>query len=297
MLNVNKDQSKNIFQINGVINDMDVKEGVSPKSNDQYISCEISVRVDQEIDGEMKENIIPIQLFSMRHKKSDGSLNKNYDRIKEYYEKYVSLEAVEPGKEHLASKVSIQAQLGENTFTGRDGREVRSWRLSTNFINDMKPSEKEEASFVVTGVVLSKTPEVDKEENETGRLIVQMCLIDFRGQANVVDFIAAGGPATHIDQNWEIGDTVKAGGIVSMTNKVVYVEEEMGFGESIKRPRTESRRELIITKGSQAGLDEDYSYDGDDIRKILAERRANLDAAKNITKKPATQSSQNPFDF
>ena len=234
----------------------------------------MSIRVDQEIDGQLTENIIPVRLLAMRHK-ADKTLNKNYDRIKGYGEKFISLSAVNPGEEHTASKVSLVASASESIFAGKDGRVVdKVWQLTTNFVNDKRASDVEGATFEITGYLVGKRPELDKEENETGRLILSICVVGYKGKANIFDFYASGNCAAHIEKNWELGETIKAGGIISMTHKVVEWEEEMGFGEPIKHRRTESRRELVITRGSHSGLDEEYSYDGTDIKNILEARMA-----------------------
>lgn len=289
MLNIEKNESVNIFNIVGTVNELSIREGTSKTKNDTYISCDAQIKVEQEINGEMTENIIPVSMFSMRHKK-DGSINQNFDRIKKYGEDLTSLAAVEKGDEHLASKVSVQARADENMFVGATGNIVEKvWRLSSNFINAKRPNDVEGATFEVTGTVVSKNPEVDKEGNETGRLILNLCVVGWGGKANVLEFVASGNPATHIDANWEVGDTVKAGGVISMTNKVVTWEEEMGFGDPIQHSRTETRRELIILRGSRSGLDEDKSYDQDDIRRILNERKTYKESLLNAKPKAASK--------
>lgn len=294
MLDVMKNESINEFKIVGILNEIEIKEGTSKKTNDQWISCEASVRVDQDINGRTEENIVPVKLFASRHKK-DGGNNANFDRIKEYGEKLIALGSVEPGQEDKASKVTITASIKENSFAGRDGRIVNSWQLSSNFINSQRRDDEEGATFLVTGVVMKKIPETDRSGEETGRLLVKLCLIGWGGTANVIDFYAEGSAADHIDRNWEQGDTVKAAGVIAMTSRTVKVEEEVGFGEPIVHTRTESRRELIITSGSGAGLSEDKSYDADDIKVSLEKRKAYLASLEE--QKPTPKKSNDSFGF
>ena len=75
-----------------------------------------------------------------------------------------------------------------------------------------------------------------------------------------------------------------------MTYTVKTWTEEQGFGEPIKRQRTESRRELIITGGSPSGLDEEYSYDMDAIKIALDDRQGRIN--KLSEKKPATPANK-----
>lgn len=286
-------ESLNEFSVIGILNEIKINEGTSKKTNDQWVSCEASVRVDQDINGKTEENIVPVKLFASRHKK-DGGLNANFDRIKEYGEKLISLGSVEPGQEDKASKISITASIRENSFAGRDGRTINSWQLSTNFINNQRRDDEEGATFVVTGVVVKKVPELDREGNETGRLLIKLCVISWGGTANVIDFYAEGSAADHIDRNWEQGDTVKAAGVIAMTNRIVKTQEDVGFGEPIVHTRTESRRELIITSGSNSGLSEDESYDADDIKVALDKRKAYL---ASLEQKPAQTPKKDSSSF
>ena len=70
--------------------------------------------------------------------------------------------------------------------------------------------------------------------------------------------------------------------------------EEQGFGEPIKRTRTESKRELTITGGSPCGLEEELSYDMDTIKLALDERQGRIDALS--VKKPTNTTSDKSFN-
>lgn len=284
MLDIKKVESDNYFNIIGTLNEIEVKEGTSAAKNDQWISCTLQVRVDQEIDGKTTENIIPVNLYAMRHKSNSTELNTNYDRIVDYKENLISLGSCEKGKENFASKVAITASIRENTFYTKTGEEVNDWRLSTNFVNNWRASDEEGARFQVTGVVVKKFRETNRDGDETGRLIIKLCLIGYAGKANVIEFCAYGTKADYIDQHWNKGDTIKCAGFITMTNKIVETKEDTGFGDPIITRRTETRRELVIDRGSGEGLDEGHSYDADDIRVALDERKAELVKAQAAAK-------------
>lgn len=99
----------------------------------------------------------------------------------------------------------------------------------------------------------------------------------------------------YISKNWQEGDTVNIAGrlrFTTATNENHVDESEIGFGEVL--PTTYSRRvrELIITGGSPGALDDEQSYDTDEIAKALAARKARLaaEAVKSETKSPANLS-------
>lgn len=289
MLDITKKPSENKFNIVGILNQIKIKEGTSTKSGDNYISIDLEVRVDQEINNEATENIIPVSLFASRHKKGTQELNVNYDRIMTYKDSLVSLGMVDKGEENKASKVVIPAEIKENSFYGKNGMLVNSWRLSSNFINFQRPSDEEGATFTVTGVVGKKWRETDKEGNETGRLFVRLCVITYGGTANVIDFVAYGSKADFIDEHWQKGDTIKCAGYISMTHKVIEKKEETGFGDPIVTKHTVSSRELIIDRGCGEGLSDAYAYDADDIKVALDKRQAYLATLEENAKKGATK--------
>ena len=83
-----------------------------------------------------------------------------------------------------------------------------------------------------------------------------------------------------------------------MKQKTVTWTESQGFGEPVKRTRTESSRELIITGGSAGGLEDMFSYDADDIKAALNERQKRIEELKNGANKPAPAPASTPnFGF
>ena len=157
------------------------------------------------------------------------------------------------------------------------------------------PEDEEKATFELSGVVGDIRDEMDKDGNETGRLILKFIVVGYLGKTDVIQLIAENPTAVnHIRNNWEKGDTVTLTGIVNMSYTVKTWTEEQGFGEPIKRTRTESKRELIITGGSPTVLDEELSYDMDAIKLALDERQTRID--KLSEKKPATSSANKSFN-
>ena len=81
-----------------------------------------------------------------------------------------------------------------------------------------------------------------------------------------------------------------------MINKTEVYTEQQGFGEPVEKTRSVFTKELIITGGSQFGLDEEYAYDEDSIRKSCSDRLARIEelktkAKEKATTKPAAKSS------
>lgn len=294
MLDIKKVQSTNTVTITGVLKELDIEEKTTSDGRN-YVQGKATIRVDQEISGKMVENDIPIKMFSMRLKK-DGTQNSVYDGIVRMANDFTSMAASE--NPALASKVLITSgRIEENNWLDKQTGAPRSgFQISSNFMKKANLDDEQTATFELSGVIGNISDEIDKDGEETGRLLIKFIVIGYQGKADVVTLIAENPVAVnHIRSNWEKGDTVSLTGIINMTYKVVHWEEEQGFGEPIKRSRTESRRELIITGGSPCGLDEELSYDSDSIKLALDERTARIAALSE--KKPAQTTSSKTTDF
>lgn len=281
MLNIKANQSTNECEICGILNELSVKEGTT-KDGREYISGVAKIRVDQEIDGEVVENIIPINMFSMKFK-ANGDANIFYERIKEYPSLFKAAIDVEDIAQ--ASRVTTSGRyttISENAWVDKSTQQIRAcgFRINSNALNNAKPTEDDRAKFKVTGVVIKTRPELDRNDEETGRLKVNIGIVGYKGKLDVVEMVATDSRRSHIENNWNEGDTVTVAGLINMTYKVIEYEEELGFGEPIINTRTESRHELFITGGSGEGLDDAVSYDNDDVKVALAERKARHEEMK-----------------
>lgn len=288
MLNIANTQSTNNVIIVGTLNELNIEEKVSGEGK-EYISGVASVRVDQEVGGKKVENVIPVRMFSMKYKK-DGSPNAIYESISKIKDNFISLSAAETPAQ--ASKILISGgQLQENMWLDKSTNQPKtSFQISTNFMKSAKPEDEERATFELSGVVGEIKDEM-KNDEETGRLLIKFIVVGYQGKVDVIQLIAENPTAVnHIRNNWEKGDTVTLTGVINMTYTVKTWTEEQGFGEPIKRQRTESRRELIITGGSPSGLDEEYSYDMDAIKLALDDRQGRIN--KLSEKKPATPANK-----
>lgn len=300
MLNIVQSESVNNVRVEGILKDLDIAERTTSDGRD-YVTCKATIKVDQEVNGKMLENEIPIRMFSMRLKK-DGTESKIYYNILNYRNQFTSLAATQEGDEHKASRVLIDSgRLEENIWIDQSSGEPRtSYQITTNFIKSAQSDRPEdEATFELTGVVLNKTRETDANGDETGRLKIKFAVVRWGGKVDVINLIAESANAVNfIETNWEDGDTVQVTGAVSINvSKKVYFEEQ-GFGDPIKRTKTETRHELIILGGSPAGFDESQAYDANEIKAALADRQARVEQLKTAgkTKKPNPTKS-NQFGF
>lgn len=285
MLDIKKVQSINDITVSGILNELEIEEGVGSKG--PYVRGTAYILVEQEIDGQMIESIVPIKMFSSR-KKTDGGDNKNYDRILGYRDSLISIAASDRER---ASRVTVNAEIRENTFISKNGDEVNTYDISTNFINKKRESDKEGAYFQISGVVLATKELEDKEGESLDKLEVKLGVIGFNGKINVIPFIAAGPARAHVSSNYEIGDTINIAGAVVESVSSTTEERSLGWGETVGKPTTKKRRELLILGGSETGLEEALSYDSDDIKMAMAERKKFIEEKKANASKSAAASA------
>lgn len=296
MLNIMEKESKNIVEVTGILNELEVVTGTSKKTGKDYVSATAKVRLDQDINGVVTENLIPVRFFAMKLK-NDGTPNQAYQRILDYGQNLISATAAEDASK--ASKVKITgARLAENPFVRQDGTLVeRNFIINGSFMNKQRDGDVEGATFELSGVVGKLLNETDKDGNDTGRLLVDFIVVGYKGTINVIRMVAEGPAKAHIEQNWSQGDTVNVNGIINMYSSTRIVYEEQGFGKPLERRIPEYRQELIIIGGSQCGLEEAYSYDASDIKVGIEKRTAELATLQPSSKKDSSTAAKEKPKF
>lgn len=298
MLNIKEAQSTNVVEISGILSQLEVEQKKTADGRN-YASAKATIKVDQEIGGKMVENEIPVKLFSMELKSDGKTVSKIYTGILEMRDKFTSLAALPDDEKDKASKVVITSgQIKENIWVDPSSGQVRTgFEIDSNFMNAPRQGAEFEpgARFELSGVIMDTTRETDANQEETGRLKVKVAVVGWTGKdgitrVDVIDLIAASDSAVNfIESNWEKGDTVNINGKISFNQSTKVWYEEQGFGEPIKRTKTQTRKELIILGGSPSGLEEEYSYEANDIKAGLAARAARVEEMKEKGNKPKAQ--------
>lgn len=291
MLNIRKTQSGNYVSGEGLLTELEVIEGIS-KSGKDYVRVNASIKVDQEIDGKVVENIVNWGAFTMKFK-TDNSPNPNYTRLVDYKNKLIPLASAETANE--ASRVKFTGNLAENVYVNRATGLLndKHFNVEGRYLNIVAPTraEKDSALFELKNVIVGKEPkrETNKDGEETGRVVTEVILIGWNGKAEVIPIVATTPEAVNfVEQNWSKGDTVNISGIINCSMDKESWLEPQDFGDPIERTRTISRKELVMNRASKP-LDESKSYDSNEIKEVLLERNARNEAliADSKKSKPA----------
>ena len=300
MLNINEVESTNRVNITGVLSELTVDQKVDSNGND-YASAKVKVKVDQEINGIATQNEVTVSYYSKKFKKDSKEISKIYEKIIAFPETFKSLAACPEDHPEMASKVNITAEIRENMWPDATGKIKPDWQLSANFLNEArKEGYESQARFELSGVVTKIIDEVNENGDPTNRVKVALAVVGYHGKVDVIELIAASSnAANYIKTEWKEGDTVNVNGALSVNHQTKVWFEEQGFGEPIKRTKTESRKELIILGGSPGGLTEEYAYDANDIKNGLVQRQARAEEAKEKAKKgkAGAQTASKPTPF
>ena len=211
-----------------------------------------------------------------------GTPNPAYESIKRVANEFTSIAAA--GSEDGADRVRITgAQIRMNEYYGQDGRLISFPRVNASFVTKISKAEcKPEATFLMEFVVATKSEEVDRNGEATGRYKIDAIVPQYGGRVDVIPLYAqSDGVINAISTYWEIGDTVKANGRLDFSATTEVTVEEVDFGEPIEKVKTINRSDLIITGGSQEPLDGDFAFNNNEIQEALAERKLRLEKQKD----------------
>lgn len=267
------DAATNKFTIIGKLLDATFSDGKT-KDGRIWNRANITVRTTQTYNGRTETSEIPVTLFATQFT-ANNTLHPGYANIQQLKE----MKTVQNFGEAEAATVRMTgAQIGENMYVARSGQLITNWRLSTSFLNESARAA-DIASFNVDVFIMDMFDEVDREGDVTGRLIIKGGIVQYGGRLDVIEFVVESPDyVDYIQRNYNINDTVNLGGRVRWTS----VEEkkatnESSWGETLPETTTKVVRELIVTRGSDEGFDEEFAYDPAEIKKAFNIRKANIE--------------------
>lgn len=280
------DQGTNKITIVGKLLDVAFASGKT-KTGAPYERANLTIRVAQTYGGNDEVSEIPVSMFASQFT-SKGTPNPAYQSLQD-------LRKMKTAQDHGidgADTVRITgANIRENNFVSKNGQLISGWQISTSFVN--AGSTADVASFIVDIFIMDMSPELDRDGDETGRLLIKGAVVQYGGKVDVLQFIVEN-PDTvdYIQSHWNVNDTNTVKGRIRVTSKEEKpVASSSSWGEDVPDTTTRMIRELIITKGDDEGKEEDFAYDPNEIRKGFNVRKAEIEQlqldAKNKASKPA----------
>ncbi len=303
-------QATNQVKIEGILAETDLKYTSFKKNGEdvEAIGGKIKILVNQEVNKVPTALEVPVYMFSSKYTKK-GTVNPSYTSIEKVMNEFVSIAAA--GSEAQADRVRItNADIRMNVFPGRDGI-VSEPRIHASFVSKAIGEFKPEATFTLEFMVSNIQRAVDKDgvELDPAKLNVEVIVPQYTApgttepNVDVVNLTAVSPNVINaVESYWEAGACYTANGRLNFSSKTVEVSEDVDFGEPIKKIRTISVSEFIITGGTQAPLEGEFAFDIDEIKAGMAARKARLEDIKNGKKAenkqaPAQQTSKGKLDL
>lgn len=285
--------------IDGILSEVKLQEGTD-KNGNPAIYGEYKVRTTNVVDGMEYKVEIPVRVYQSKVTKNNKD-NPAYATAQKIMKDYVSIAA---GGEEKATAIRLpekSTSLQENFFMSKTTKQmVFSSGIKASFVNEINKADmKPGARFKNIIVIGEMTDEINKDDEETGRLIIKGIIPQWGGKVDVIDFIVANRKIVDlVKHNWQKGDTVLIGGYINYISIVeTKTDDSNTFGEVMQSQSTRSVREYIITGGHEEPLtEEEGAYSADDIAVALQERQKRIEEAKN--KATATEKKSTPnFGF
>lgn len=285
-------QATNKINVVGKLLDAVINDGVLGDGR-KYKRANVTVRVTQTFGGREETSEVPVSMFASQYTK-ENKPNPGYQQIMSLSEMKT---AQNVGIDNADTVRISGANIRENNFVSRNsGQLINGWQIGTSFIST--GGKVDVASFLIDIYIMDMHPELDREGDETGRLVIKGAIVQYQGKLDVLEFIVENpDTADYIERNWEIGKTVQVKGRIRVTStEEKPVVTESSWGEDIPETSTRTVRELIITKGSDEPFEDEFAYDTADIKKAFNVRKAlieqlQIDAKKGNAPKAAKEAT------
>lgn len=259
------------IEVIGMISEIDL-EKVEDNGN-EIIRGRVKVKTSDT-------NTVPIDVYVNKYTK-DKKENKVFSGWETRMQTYKSI--ADAGAEEATVVHIKKGQLRPMLYINHDNlQEMKSVRYSANFMNELKGEEKEtaeyKAEFHVTGYIQSMIPEMDKNGEETGRLVLNLQIPTYNS-IEPLTVIVPVDLSEAVSNMWEMGQTIDVDGEIINRSIVTEKVVKRAIGKDLVTKDYDYKNELVVTGGSEA-YEEDLAYSEEAIRKALADKQIALEQKK-----------------
>lgn len=265
--------------VTGVVSDKKLKVEHNDKK-EEIIKGSITIKTSET-------NFVTFNI-NICEKTTKGADNKAYAGIKTVMNDYKSIADV--GEEN-ADRVRVSGDF--NIYNSINGNDVVSYK--SNFFHRLGVDEEYTPSseFEIEMFISSIRPEVNKEGEETGRIIVGGWIPTYNNGIEPIELVAENEVASAIDNTFEVGQTATFYGEI-INNRVEKITEiPVVIGKpKIKREVT-FKNDLLITGATEAyeeGVSLNAPYNQDTIKAAIEERKNRIAERNAKNQSPKTTS-------
>lgn len=242
-------EAENRVKIEGVVKEIRLEE------KDDVISGDVVIQTDEK-----SEHVVSV--YVNKHTKSGGE-NKAFKGMETVMNDYVSVAGLmKSGKTHdeaisEATCVRINnGKLDRQEFYTPSGEFVSNARISSNFISRITDDCFEPKAEFEVECYIDKIRKEIKDNEETGRIIIDTIMPLYGGKVVPQQFVAADEVAEYIEDNYAAKQTAMFwGDVINIAERNVI--KKSGFGKDKEDVRVNYKRELIITGGGNEPYDDE----------------------------------------
>lgn len=197
-------QTKNVGMLVGILSEkkLEITDDEIILSSGKKSPCKL---VKGEISLETDNGVFKLRLFC-RDRTVANEPNKMFKGFETIADTYVSKLDASKDSEKTADVVSCTVQVSCNDYVGQDGKLKSGTQLFMKKSNRVTGDYDSTTDLDIEGVIRSVKPEIRNEE-ETGRLLVEFVLISYGGKAEPITVIVNEDMANDFNDMYEVGQT------------------------------------------------------------------------------------------
>jgi len=273
-------KTKNKSEFIGYLKEINLKKDKND-DKENFISGTITLKYGEKLNQQADIKVYKKELTQ------NGSVAKTYEKLTDLMDNGVTVDKATEEKSATIIRIygngDFVPQVVLNEYF-KDGEHFMNPQAEMGFGNIAINTVSEDsfkAEFDMD-IILASDPEKekDKENDETGRLIVKGYMINYNNEIKPMTFIAEDEDLVDGMEGLSKGDMVNIWGNVS-TGKIVEVKQKKsGFGGKAKTEEDISYvNELIITGGEP--IDDKRTEVVESVKSMLVERETLLEEMKN----------------
>lgn len=280
-METNLRQAEAKVSVEGVVSELELTEELNKELGCNQITGYLTVKTDDT-------NFVRFNV-RINAKTKAGTDNKAYAGITTVMNEYRSI--AQYGEEADKVRITGDLNLYHSDQTNQDMVGYKS-----NFFNRVIGDYEPHATFDVEMFIQSITPEINQDEDETGRILVKGWVPQYENGIEPLTLIAPVDVADAVSNTFEPGQTVRFFGDIINDRVVIRKEIPVAIGKPKVETHTLTKNELLITGASEA-YEEDITpeapYAVETIKAAIQERKDRIESRKAMAAAKAAGGTTN----
>lgn len=253
--------SEQLVQVEGILADLDLKKDRTKDNSDDVITGSVTIKVG--------DNQIRFQTY-VTSKIKQGDSNSAYKGLETVMDQY---KPISKFGEEEADRVSVN-RGSLNFYTSQNGTDAMGYRAQ--YFNRIADASKyhPKAEFSVEMYISNIVSEMDKEGNETGRMLIKGWTVSYAGGVDPITVVVPKEFADNVESTYSIGQTAEFFGNIINSRVEKITEVQVAFGAK-QKVETSYKNELLVTSGSlpyEEGVTSVAPYPAETIKAAIQER-------------------------